>query len=90
MGQDRITVDKLFKLKYIPAVLRETLRQCSPIPGITLEAYENTLLDGKYRVKKGEPITTIFSRSHLDPAVYGDNAGKFKPERIFDENFDCL
>ncbi|KAF4994727.1 hypothetical protein FDECE_13034 [Fusarium decemcellulare] len=90
MGQDRITVDKLFKLRYIPAVLRETLRQCSPIPGITLEAYEDTLLDGKYCVKKGEPIAAVFSRSHLDPAVYGEDAGKFKPERMLDENFDRL
>ncbi|KAM5357742.1 hypothetical protein ACJZ2D_015949 [Fusarium nematophilum] len=81
MGRDRITVDKLFKLKYIPAVLRETLRQCSPIPGITLEAYEDTLLDGKYRVKKGEPIAAVFCRSHLDPAVYGEDASEFKPER---------
>lgn len=70
--------------------MRETLRQCSPIPGITLEAYEDTLLDGKYRVKKGEPIAAIFSRSHLDPAVYGEDASEFKPERMLDKNFERL
>ncbi|VUC25953.1 unnamed protein product [Clonostachys rosea] len=90
MGRDAITVDKLSKLKYIPAVLRETLRQCSPIPGITFEALEDSLLDGKYPVKKGEPIAAMFSRSHLDPAVFGENAREFEPERMLDENFERL
>lgn len=71
-------------------MLRETLRQCSPIPGITLEAFEDTLLDGKYPVKKGEPIAAIFSRAHLDPAVYGEDANDFKPERMLDDNFNRL
>uniref|UniRef100_A0A0D2YKI3 Bifunctional cytochrome P450/NADPH--P450 reductase n=1 Tax=Fusarium oxysporum (strain Fo5176) TaxID=660025 RepID=A0A0D2YKI3_FUSOF len=90
MGRDPITVDKLFQLKYVPAVLRETLRQCSPIPGITLEAREDTLLDGKYHIRKGEAVAAIFSKSHLDPLVYGADAKEFKPERMMDENFDRL
>ncbi|KAM5360333.1 hypothetical protein ACJA88_014861 [Fusarium oxysporum] len=90
MGRDPITVDKLFQLKYVPAVLRETLRQCSPIPGITLEAREDTLLDGKYHIRKVEAVAAIFSKSHLDPLVYGADAKEFKPERMMDENFDRL
>ncbi|KAL2127195.1 hypothetical protein VTI74DRAFT_11119 [Chaetomium olivicolor] len=81
MGCAPITVDKLYMLKYIPAVLRETLRQFSPIPGITIEPYEDTLLDGKYLAKKGEPIAAVFSRSHLDPRVFGEDAHEFKPGR---------
>ncbi|PSN67382.1 cytochrome P450 [Corynespora cassiicola Philippines] len=90
MGREPVTVDKIFKLKYIPAVLRETLRQCSPIPGITFEPIKDELLGGKYPVKKDEPISAIFSRSHLDPLVYGEDAGQFKPERMLDENFERL
>ncbi|PVH92148.1 cytochrome P450 [Periconia macrospinosa] len=90
MGRDPVTADKIFKLKYIPAVLRETLRQCSPIPGITVEPIEDSLLDGKYPVKKGEPVTALFSRAHLDPVVYGDDVNQFIPERMFNENFERL
>ncbi|KAL5593009.1 hypothetical protein FOBRF1_012111 [Fusarium oxysporum] len=87
MGRDPITVDKLSKLRYVPAVLRETLRQCSPIPGISLEASEDTLLGGKYAVKKGEPIIAVLPRAHIDPAVFGEDANEFKPERMLDDNF---
>lgn len=90
MGRERINVDRLFKLKYIPAVLRETLRQCSPIPGITFEALEDSLMDEKYPVKKGEPIVAIFSQSHIDPRVFGEDAREFRPERMMDENFERL
>lgn len=41
-------------------------------------------------MKKGEPIAAIFSRSHLDPTVFGEDAHEFKPERMLDQNFDRL
>ncbi|KAH7177099.1 cytochrome P450 [Dactylonectria macrodidyma] len=90
MGRHPITVEKIFKLKYIPAVLRETLRQCSPIPGIKVEPLEDTLLAGKYPVKKGDSIFAFFSKSHLDPVVFGEDKNEFKPERMMDDNFNRL
>ncbi|KAL4925712.1 bifunctional cytochrome P450/NADPH--P450 reductase [Aspergillus undulatus] len=90
MGRDPITIHKIFKLKYIPAALRETLRLCSPIPGITVEPLADTLLGGKYHVHKGEVLAPFFTRSHLDPRVYGEDADKFKPERMLDENSKSL
>ncbi|KAF2012918.1 hypothetical protein BU24DRAFT_494834 [Aaosphaeria arxii CBS 175.79] len=90
MGKERVTIDKLSDLKYIPALLRETLRQCSPIPAVLVEPFEDTTLQGKYAIKKGEPVVVSFSRTHLDPIVYGHDACQFKPERMLDENFDRL
>nr|QNR01075.1 NADPH-cytochrome P450 reductase-2 [Ophiocordyceps sinensis] len=90
MGRNKITVEHISKLPYIAAVLRETLRITSTIPGFTVEPYEDTLLAGKYLVRKGEPIVAILAKAHLDPVVYGEDAGDFKPERMLDESFARL
>ncbi|KAK6222971.1 bifunctional P-450:NADPH-P450 reductase [Colletotrichum tabaci] len=90
VGQGPIKIDHLSKLPYLNAVLRETLRLSSTIPAFGVEAKENTLIGGKYRVKKGEPIALLLGRAHLDPVVYGDDATEFKPERMLDKNFERL
>ncbi|KAK2772190.1 bifunctional p-450:NADPH-p450 reductase [Colletotrichum kahawae] len=90
VGKGRIHVDHLSKLPYINGVLRETLRVNATIPVFSVEAFEDTLLAGKYPVKKGEVIINLLAKSHLDPLVYGDDATEFKPERMFDENFNRL
>ncbi|KAM0552416.1 hypothetical protein ACHAPJ_007976 [Fusarium lateritium] len=90
VGRDPITVEKVFRLKYVMAALRETLRLCSPIPGIAVEALEDTLLDGKYPISKGECISPYMVRSHVDPRVFGDDAHLFRPERMLDETFERL
>lgn len=66
------------------------MRLSSTIPAFGVEAKENTLIGGKYRVKKGEPIALLLGRAHLDPVVYGDDATEFKPERMLDKNFERL
>ncbi|TQN65714.1 Bifunctional cytochrome P450/NADPH--P450 [Colletotrichum shisoi] len=90
VGQGPIKMDHLSKLPYLNAVLRETLRLSSTIPAFGVEAKENTLIGGKYRVKKGECIALLLGRTHLDPVVYGDDATEFKPERMLDKNFERL
>ena len=71
-------------------MLRETLRLCSTIPAFGVEALEDTLIAGKYLIHKGEIVSALLNRSHLDPAVYGEDANEFKPERMLDENFSRL
>ncbi|KAF6828429.1 bifunctional p-450-like protein [Colletotrichum plurivorum] len=90
VGKGQIKVDHLSKLPYINGVLRETLRINATIPLFTVEAFEDTLLAGKYPVKAGETILNLLARSHLDPHVYGEDANEFKPERMFDDNFNRL
>jgi len=89
-GKDPITVDHMSKLPYIEAVLRETLRQQSPIPMIQVVPKEDEILGGKYEVKKGESCTLFIKKMHTDPAVYGEDALEFKPERMLSENFNKL
>lgn len=71
-------------------VLRETLRQCAPIPAFNVEPLEDTTLAGKYPVKKGDPIVAYLTKAHRDPAVFGEDADEFRPERMMDENFNSL
>ncbi|KAH7367976.1 bifunctional P-450:NADPH-P450 reductase [Plectosphaerella cucumerina] len=88
VGKGQIKVQHLSKLPYMNGVLRETLRLNSTIPAFSVEAREDTLLAGKYRVAAGETIINLLASSHLDPAVYGDDAHEFKPERMLDAEFE--
>ncbi|KAK2595921.1 hypothetical protein QQS21_006516 [Conoideocrella luteorostrata] len=90
IGRTAIKVEHLTKLPYLASVLRETLRLSSGIPGFSVEAYEDTVLAGKYLVRKGEPITALLAKAHLDPVVFGDDALEFKPDRMSDKNFERL
>jgi cytochrome P450/NADPH-cytochrome P450 reductase len=89
VGQGVIEVSHLSKLPYINSILRETLRLNATIPLFTVEAFEDTLLAGKYPVKAGETIVNLLAKSHLDPEVYGEDALEFKPERMSDELFNA-
>ncbi|EWZ28976.1 cytochrome P450 [Fusarium oxysporum Fo47] len=90
VGKGPIQVVHLSKLPYLNGVLRETLRLNATLPLFTVEAFEDTLLGGKYPVKAGETILNLLAKSQLDPTVFGDDANEFKPERMFDENFARL
>ncbi|KAK3303765.1 cytochrome P450 [Chaetomium strumarium] len=76
VGTGAIWPQHLKKLLYIEAILRETLRLCPTIPLIGKQAREDEIIGGQY--------------SHLDPAVYGETAQAFVPERMLDENFERL
>ncbi|KAF5013400.1 hypothetical protein FDECE_588 [Fusarium decemcellulare] len=90
VGKGPIKVEHLSKLPYLNGVLRETLRLNATIPLFTVEAFEDTLLGGKYPIKAGETVLNLLAKSQLDPTVFGDDANEFKPERMFDENFTRL
>jgi cytochrome P450/NADPH-cytochrome P450 reductase len=90
VGRGPVTVEHLTKLPYISAVLRETLRITSPITAFGLEAIDDTFLGGKYLIKKGEVVTALLSRGHVDPVVYGSDAQEFVPERMLDDEFARL
>ncbi|KAF2264005.1 cytochrome P450 [Lojkania enalia] len=88
IGNAPITVEHLSKLPYLNAVLRETLRLQPTAPSIGLQAKEDTVIGGKYQVTKGTPIIALFSKVHRDPAVYGEDNEEFRPERMFDAEFE--
>ncbi|KAL1848448.1 hypothetical protein Plec18170_008046 [Paecilomyces lecythidis] len=90
VGDQELTVEHLSKLKYINAILRETLRLMPTAPGFTVTPYKQEVIGGKYEVKPGDSIDVFLAAVHRDPAVYGSDADEFCPERMFDENFQKL
>lgn len=71
-------------------VLKECLRLNPTIPGIAVRSLKDEIIAGKYLIKPSDNVFMIFGISHLDPAVYGETARQFVPERMLDENFEPL
>ena len=87
---NEITVDMLSKLKYIDAILKETLRLQPTAPAFNLECKEeNTILPGGYEVHKDESILVLLAQLHRDPKVW-DRPEEFLPERMLNGGYENL
>lgn len=87
---DRVLTDpvpsyrQVRELKYIQMVLNEALRLWPTAPAFSLYAKEDTVLAGKYPMQKGESVNVLIPQLHRDPAVWGEDAESFLPERFED------
>ncbi|KAK7748645.1 hypothetical protein SLS53_000666 [Cytospora paraplurivora] len=90
LGSGPMTVEHINKLQYVQAVLRETLRLTATIPMIAVKPLKDEILGGKYAVAADESITLLVAKSQLDPAVFGETANEFQPERMLEDNFNRL
>jgi cytochrome P450/NADPH-cytochrome P450 reductase len=87
---DDITLDTLPKLKYIDAILKETLRLQPTAPAFSLESKEdNVILPGGYGVHKDDTIMVLLSQLHRDSKVW-DRPEEFLPERMLNGGFESL
>lgn len=87
-----VSFQHLNKLPYIEAILRESLRLSPTAPGfsVTPLATEPVVLGGKYVIPPDASLLILLTRSGLDPAVFGEDAHEFKPERLLEKNFRDL
>ncbi|POS72529.1 bifunctional P-450/NADPH-P450 reductase [Diaporthe helianthi] len=90
VGTGPIVVDHVKKLQYIQAVLRETLRLTATIPVMSVRPLQDTVIGGKYAVSAHDSITLLVAKSQLDPAVFGETAHDFIPDRMSEDNFNKL
>ncbi|KAJ0415406.1 cytochrome P450 [Aspergillus carlsbadensis] len=90
VGNAEVTAGHLSKLKYLNAVLRETLRLMPTAPGFTVTPYKPEVIGGKYEFNPGDSLDVFLAAVHRDPAVYGSDADEFRPERMLDEYFQRL
>lgn len=90
VGTGPITINHLPQLKYLNAVLRETLRMMPTAPAFVVGPYNDELIADKYPVPKGLPIWALLTTIHRDPKVYGLDSNEWKPERMLDEKFNKL
>ncbi|MGV9692383.1 bifunctional cytochrome P450/NADPH--P450 reductase [Streptomyces sp. NPDC003444] len=75
------------KLTYIRQVLNESLRLWPTAPAYAVEPLQDTVIGGKYAVRKGETLMVLTPALHRDPA-WGENVELFDPERFTQEQED--
>lgn len=94
VGQGPVKIEHLKQLKYINAVLRETLRLFPTAPAFSRTVDPNKTKGpadlGGYSVDEGVPVSAILGKIHRDKSVYGEDADEFRPERMLDEPFEKL
>jgi cytochrome P450/NADPH-cytochrome P450 reductase len=78
------TFEQVGKLRYIRQVLNEALRLWPTAAAYSREATKDTLLGGKYPIKKGQWVVVLAPSLHRDP-VWGDNVETFDPSRFTPE-----
>jgi len=74
------------RLTYVNKILNECLRLWPPVFLIERTPLKDTLLGGKYSVKKGEDIWLLYVILHRDKVIWGKDADSFNPDR-FDQEF---
>lgn len=102
VGHSKLEPKHVNELKYINAVLRETLRLTPTAPAfsraIRPENTEEPVYIGakdpaskhKYEIPRGKSIVCLIGKIMQDPKVFGEDAEEFRPERMLDENFEKL
>ena len=78
VGDNVLTVDMLPKLTYIDAVIKETLRENSPIPVVSVRPQGDQVVGCKYFIPNEAQVTCVMKMLHHDPKVWGDDAYEFK------------
>ncbi|WP_438350528.1 bifunctional cytochrome P450/NADPH--P450 reductase [Paenibacillus sp. FA6] len=80
------TYKQVLDLKYIRMILNESLRLWPTAPAFSLFAKEDTLLGGKYPMKKGDSVNVLIPKLHRDTKAWGDDVEEFRPERFEDQS----
>ena len=87
---DEITIETLSQLKYIDAILKETLRLQPTAPLFSLQPKEDRIiLPGDYQITKDDTILVYLPGLHRDPTVW-DRPEQFLPERMLNGGFEKL
>jgi cytochrome P450 len=78
------TFKQVGKLRYVRRVLDEALRLWPTAPAFLREARADTVLGGKYPMRKGERVVVLIPMLHRDP-VWGEDVEAFDPDRFTSE-----
>ncbi|MEM7519777.1 MAG: cytochrome P450 [Pseudomonadota bacterium] len=79
------TLKQVGQLTYVLQVLQESLRHYPTAPAFSVYPYEDEVIGGKYKLKKGTFTTVLALMLHRDKSVWGEDAEKFDPEQFSPE-----
>jgi cytochrome P450 len=89
LGPDRDaepTFEQVAKFRYLRRVLDEGLRLWPTAPAFTRSPRETTVLSTGHTMRPEDWAIVILPLMHRDPAVWGDDADRFDPDRFLPEN----
>ncbi len=78
----RPTYAQVNRLEYVGQVLKESLRLWPTAPVFALYPHKETVIGGRYRLKRHHQVVVLSPMLHRDPAVWGDDAERFDPDRF--------
>jgi cytochrome P450 / NADPH-cytochrome P450 reductase len=73
--------DDIGKLAYLRQVIEETLRLSPPVLSFDRMALADTVIGGKYPIKRGEAVAVLTGALHRQPQ-WGENIELFDPDRF--------
>ncbi|MBC7798853.1 MAG: cytochrome P450, partial [Pyrinomonadaceae bacterium] len=78
------------QLTYITQILKETLRLYPTAPAFALYPLEDTVIGGKFKVKKSHTVSVLLPTLHRDKKIWGDNPELFNPDNFTPEREAAL
>ena len=90
LGDETPRVEHLAQLRYIEQILMESLRLWPTAAVFGVKPLAETLLAGKYPLTPEDTVLILEPMLHRDPAVWGEDAEAFVPERFAPENAEKL
>ncbi|HEY0321554.1 MAG TPA: cytochrome P450 [Pyrinomonadaceae bacterium] len=84
------TYAQVNQLTYIAQILKETLRLFPTAPAYALVPYTDTVLGGRYKIKRQHQINVLLPMLHRDPRVWGEQAEVFNPDNFMPEKEAAL
>ena len=93
VGTGQVKLEHTTKLPFLTACLREAIRLHPPAAATYMTTNPSnkddpvSLCGGKYQVKRGTTFRNLIRLIQTDPAIFGDDAMVFRPERMLDESF---
>lgn len=85
LGPDRDarpTFEQVPKLRHLRRCLDEALRLWPTAPAFARGPRETTVLGGRWQIEPGDWAMALLPAVHRDPAVWGDDAEEYRPDRF--------